>query len=199
MITSTARNSRGQGMALATVVLVLGSLFVMGMTSLMQTSGTANAFVRVVTVRTMIEAGEGAILEAVGKLRASVDAGATTPDCPDDWRSLLMAVLVDPEKRPSNRVIVPSQTIKLFSEQMADLEIQPVRVDLVDASVPASFAKLVTPPFPQGLLEMSASVRPKKSSAPTLTVRQRRIVYATLRGTVPVFTVLSDPLGTELR
>jgi len=194
------------GSLLAIVLLLCLVLAILGMGSLVQSTGTGRTYSRVVDTRLVLEAADAALSEAVVHLRRSMDENkARPPACPDNWRQLLFDVFRGPEHRPSDRTIVPVRTRAIFEAEVGPLLIDNVLVSVVGAYVEPPGLFLRYPP--QGVLEMSVTVRgAQKVLQVGKTVRQRRIFYLlvrrevaarrTLRSDSTRFTLLSDPLGT---
>ena len=209
------RGSRaGQGAVLALVLLVCGLLVVIGAASYLQTSGTGRAFGRAVSTRSAIEAADAALSEAAAAVRTSLDTGATSQACPDNWHDLVFQVLTavpagttkpDPVGRAFTLKPVVTRS-KLPADELP-VSIGDVSARILNCFVPPQTAGSPNPP--QGILELSVTVRgPGKLFEVVKTVRQRRIFYATVLGQVAAGSQIRpeqvllyltiDPLGTQI-
>lgn len=205
--TVTARRRAGMGIILGMVFIALLILALMQIAGAMQRSGTARAYRRVVDWHIAHEAGSAAIAEAVSYLRDSADNAKTSPECPDDWRALLLDALANPAQRPTGK-IEPTKAREVLATEVSALTIGPVVVTTVALVVPPEYAQRRVPPLPQGIFEMSVKVEGTEGAlAVSRVVKQRRVFYATLnagRAALPIrdgavtFTVLRDPMGTVL-
>ena len=205
----------GQGMVLALVLLVCGLLATIGVASYLQSGGTGRALVRVLSSRSAIEAGDSALAEAAARVRESMDTGARSPACPDDWHDLVFRTIqgitggqtkLDPAGR--TYTLVPLVTRTRIPTDDCPVTISDVTAKLVNCFVPDQLGG-VPPNPPQGILELSVTVRgPGKVVEVVRTIRQRRLFYATItQPIVPgmqvqpesVLLYLSiDPIGTAI-
>ena len=197
----------GMGIVLGLVFVALLIMALMQIAGAFQRSGTARAYRRVIDWHIAHEAGSAAIAEAVSYLRDSVDTAQKTPECPDDWRGLMLDALADPARRPAGK-IDPAKARQVLASDVGALTISPVSVTTVALVVPAEYAQRRIPPLPQGIFEFSVKIEGTDGLlAVSRTVRQRRVFYATLnsgRAALPIrdgavtFNVLRDPMGTVL-
>ncbi|MBI4864903.1 MAG: hypothetical protein HY815_32285 [Candidatus Riflebacteria bacterium] len=198
----------GQGAIIFLVVAVLSILMVLGTAGYVLESGTGRTFGRVVDTRLVIEAGEAAILEAVARMRISMDRGVSDPPaCPDDWRALLEGASTAGSTPPRGRRVVPLQTRAVFVAKSPGLRIGDVKVDVVAVypDRPPSGAALGKPR--QGTVEMSVRVGgSQRVMGVERTIRQRRVFFFSKRpavaslgpspGSSTCITLLTNPLGT---
>jgi hypothetical protein len=205
----------GLGMLLGLVLLVAGILGTMGVASYIQSGGTSRARVRVLGVRSCVEAGDAALAEAAAALRASIDTGATSPTCPDDWRGILLRLI---ENTPQGQTKLDpagrTYTLKpVVTRAKIPSEDVPMTIGDVTARVLSCFMPVLTgvqpPNPPQGIIELSVTVRgPGAMFEVKRTVRQRRIFHATsvdpgaASGNIKRESVLlfltTDPIGTAI-
>lgn len=206
----------GLGMLLALVLLVLGLLATMGAASYLQSGGTGRALVRVLSIRSAIEAGDAALSETAAAVRTSMDTGARSAACPDDWHAILFRVIQDTpagqtKLDPAGRTfaLYPLATRARIPGEQVPVTIGDVSARLLSCFVPDQVPGVVPANPPQGILELSVTVRgPGKVFEVVRTVRQRRLFYAAVgQPLVPGAEISSDavllyltidPIGTSL-
>jgi hypothetical protein len=198
------------GAMIGLVMVILMVMALMGFSSNLTTSTTGRTYKRVLDIRSAIEAGESAIGEAVTAVRKSMDTGATTPECGDDWRTLLLNELQNPGTLSRNKKVVPKESRDTFAKQ--GLVVSDVTVHVIDLFLaqPAPGQSILELELPQGVLEFAVEVggaqrimNVKKS------IRQRRCFYVwvdpstasptgDLDPAKSLFYLLSNPLGTVI-
>lgn len=209
-IASGTPTRRGMGAMIILVMSLLLIMALMGMTSHFQTSGAGRTVRRVIDIRTTIEAAESGIAEAVTAVRKSMDTGGSTPECSDDWRSMLLSTLQNPGSLPQGKKVVPKSAKELYAAQ--NLVVSDVKVDVIDVFLPASTGTAAdyNLELPQGVLEFSIEVGgAQRIMSVKKRLRQRRAFYvwvdpttATSAGdidpTKSIFRLYSNPLGTVI-
>jgi hypothetical protein len=188
--------------------LILAILALLGLVGQVQTSATGRAYARIVDTRRAIEAGDSALMEAVVHLRRSLDTDRPTTACPDRWRTLLRQAVLESPRLPARRIVRPELARATFGVGPLRVSIGDVSVDVIDLVVPSPTGGVFSQP-PQGILEMSVSVRGSHGLLDvSRTIRERRIVHATgAGGRLSLadlergefhFVLLSDPMGTVI-
>lgn len=192
------------------VMVLLGVMALMGFTSHFQTAGTGRTFKRVIDIRTAIEAGESSIGEAVTCVRRSMDTGATTPECSDNWRQTLITALDTNGSPPTDRKVIPKDAKALYTAQ--GLVISDVTVDVVDLFMPRPVGAqtIYDLELPQGVIEFTVEVGgAQRIMIVKKRIRQRRAFYvwvdpstASSNGDIDpaksIFRLLSNALGTVI-
>ena len=198
----------GVGALVLLTCALLSILAILGLVDHVQTQATGRAYARVVDARRVIEAGESALMEAVVHLRRSLDTDRPTGACPDRWRTLLTHAARDPSRLSLQRIVRPELARGVFGKGPQRLTVGDVSVEVIELVVPPPVGGVFSRP-PQGLLEMSVSVRGSQGLLDVRrTIRQRRIVYASRsagrltreqfeRGEYH-FVLLPDPVGTVI-
>lgn len=173
-------------MLLLLVLLICGLLATMGFASYLQSGGTGRAFVRVLSIRSAVEAGDAALAEAAAALRVSLDTGATSAACPDDWHDIVFRAIqatppgqtrLDPAGR--SYTLKPVVSRARIPSDDTPVTIGDVTARLVNCFVPEQVGGAIPVNPPQGLVELSVTVRgPGKVFDVSRTVKQRRVFYA---------------------
>lgn len=210
------RSRRGMGMMIALVMLVCGILGMIGISSYLQSGGTGRARVRVLSIRSAVEAGDAALAETAAAMRVSMDTGARSPACPDDWREILLqAIQATPAGQtradPIGRTfrLVPVVSRERISTDDTPVTIGEVTAKLLNIYNPEITGAMPANP-PQGVIETSVTVKgPGKMFDVVKTIKQRRIFYAGVLN--PVITggqiapesvmlyLTIDPIGTAIQ
>lgn len=197
---------RGGVGILAIVLVVLLLMVIIAFTSAFGRSSTSRTVLRITDIRSAFECGESALAEAVVILRENLDSGRTTPECADDWRSVIAQALEAPTAAFATRKIVPRRTRTTFQLPHLSSNVGDVSVHLVEVQTPEAQPGGLTPP-PQGVLEMSVTVEVHRmTSRVRKTVRQRRCFFLSWPGELPgsgdagspttQVTLVANPLGT---
>lgn len=206
----------GMGMLITLVLLVCGILGMVGVSAYLQSGGTGRARVRVLSIRSAIEAGDAALAEAAAAMRVSMDTGARSAACPDDWREILLNVIQgtpqgQTKQDPTGRTF---RLVPVITRERLPTDDTPVTIGEVTAKVLNCYNPELTgsmpPNPPQGVIETSVTVKgPGKMFDVVRTVKQRRIFYAGVAN--PVLTggqiapesvmlyLTIDPIGTALQ
>lgn len=210
------RSRRGMGMMLALAMLVCGILGMIGVSSYLASGGTGRARVRVLSIRSAIEAGDAALAETAAAMRVSMDTGTRSAACPDDWREILLAAIQatpagQTRPDPTGRTF---RLVPVVSRERIPTDDTPVTIGEVTAKLLNIYNPEITgampPNPPQGVIETSVTVKgPGKSFDVVRTIKQRRIFYAGV--TNPVITggqiapesvmlyLTIDPIGTAIQ
>jgi hypothetical protein len=199
------RSRAGMGALLVLVMLILGILGLMGFSSYFQSSGTGRTYTRIVSIRSTLEVAESAIVEAFTYVRLSVTKNTSFAQCPDNWRSLIIAAAQDPTNLALGKRVQPFITRQLPTT-LGVFGISDVNVDIVALS-PAQPGS----PIPNGVLEFAVTVKSTgKMMSVQKTVRQRRAFFLypapAPRGTprrpmnlsTALIKMLLDPLATVI-
>lgn len=206
-------NRSGFGAVFILVMVVIVIMGTMGVASYFQSSGTGRTYARLVDTRSALEAGDAALAEAVSLMRASMDSGSSSADCPDNWRQLILDAMEAPANfrtSMTGRRVIPSRARAIFAPPYPALEIGDVQIDVIDFFVPVQTPGVVPDNPPQGLVEMSVTVGgAQKLMRVEKTLRQRRVFFVGVDPSVPVgttitaagatITFLPNPLATVIQ
>lgn len=203
-------------MLLALVLLVCGLLAMMGVASYLQSGGTGRALVRVLSIRSAVEAGDAALAEVAAAVRLSMDTGARSATCPDDWHDIVFRAIQgttpgQTKLDPAGRVftLVPVLTRARIPSEDVPVTIGDVSARLLNCFVPEQVAGAIPAHPPQGVLELSVAVRgPGKLFDVSRTIKQRRVFYAAVQAPLStgaqvdpnsvLLYLTVDPIGTAL-
>ncbi|MBI4859458.1 MAG: hypothetical protein HY815_04250 [Candidatus Riflebacteria bacterium] len=196
--------------SLVLALVVLSLLGLMGASSLVQSSGTTRTYARVRDMRLAIDAGTSAIGEAVALVRGSMDRGTTTPECPADFRSLIVKAIESRNASVAPQTVAPRVCRELFRRTGATFKVSDVLVEVVAFHIPPPYREGATPEVPVGVMQFSVSAGgATRELGVWKRVLQRRFFYVggdvkaltssgEIDGSNAVVHLVAEPLGTVI-